>query len=172
MSRIGLETGATSTWLWTELNKLGLPAICIDARHAKAALKMQINKSDRKDDKHPARSTGGRISKCGDKMLAAISTKQPTYCRQTAPACRVPPHSDSCSAPLFGQIAAELEGWRRQTLALPLTTSEGPSVIPVLNHYKCIGDSPGKHPDTRRMATGSDDDSRDSVHDRCLCIAV
>jgi len=104
---------------------------------------MQINKSDRKDDKHPARSTGGRISKCGDKMLAAISTKQPTYCRQTAPACRVPPHSDSCSAPLFGQIAAELEGWRRQTLALPLTTSEGPSVIPVLNHYKCIGDSPG-----------------------------
>jgi hypothetical protein len=133
---------------------------------------MQINKSDRKDDKHPARSTGGRISKCGDKMLAAISTKQPTYCRQTAPACRVPPHSDSCSAPLFGQIAAELEGWRRQTLALPLTTSEGPSVIPVLNHYKCIGDSPGKHPDTRRMATGSDDDSRDSVHDRCLCIAV
>src|SRR3984957_8677724 len=47
--RIGLETGATSTWLWTELNKMGLPVICIDARHAKAALKMQINKSDRND---------------------------------------------------------------------------------------------------------------------------
>ena len=44
---IGLEAGATSTWLWTELNKMGLPVICIDARHAKAALKMQINKSDR-----------------------------------------------------------------------------------------------------------------------------
>lgn len=41
--RIGLETGATSTWLWTELKKRGLPVICIDARHAKAALKMQIN---------------------------------------------------------------------------------------------------------------------------------
>ena len=27
--RIGLETGATSTWLWTELNKMGLPVICI-----------------------------------------------------------------------------------------------------------------------------------------------
>jgi transposase len=26
-----------------------LPVICIDARHAKAALKMQINKSDRND---------------------------------------------------------------------------------------------------------------------------
>jgi transposase len=48
VARIGLETGATTTtWLWTELNKLGLPVICIDARHAKAALKMQINKSDR-----------------------------------------------------------------------------------------------------------------------------
>ena len=47
--RIGLETGATSTWLWTELKKRGLPVICIDARHAKAALKMQINKSDRND---------------------------------------------------------------------------------------------------------------------------
>ena len=49
VARIGLETGATSTWLWTELNKMGLPVICIDARHAKAALKMQINKSDRND---------------------------------------------------------------------------------------------------------------------------
>ena len=47
VARVGLETGATSTWLWTELNKMGLPVICIDARHAKAALKMQINKSDR-----------------------------------------------------------------------------------------------------------------------------
>jgi transposase len=46
--RIGLETGQTSTWLWTELKQLGLPVICIDARHAKAVL-MQINKSDRND---------------------------------------------------------------------------------------------------------------------------
>jgi transposase len=47
--RIGLEIGPTSTWLWTELKRLGLPVICIDARHAKAVLKMQINKSDRND---------------------------------------------------------------------------------------------------------------------------
>jgi transposase len=45
--RIGLETGPTSTWLWTELKRRGL--VCIDARHAKAVLKMQINKSDRND---------------------------------------------------------------------------------------------------------------------------
>jgi transposase len=60
VARIGLETGATSTWLWTELNKIGLPVICIDARHAKAALKMQINKSDRNDAVGIA-----RIMQCG-----------------------------------------------------------------------------------------------------------
>jgi transposase len=47
--RIGLETGPTFTWPWTELKRLGLPVICIDAPHAKAVLKMQINKSDRND---------------------------------------------------------------------------------------------------------------------------
>src|SRR6266581_5049736 len=60
VARVGLETGATSTWLWTELNKMGLPVICIDARHAKAALKMQINKSDRNDAVGIA-----RIMQCG-----------------------------------------------------------------------------------------------------------
>ena len=40
--RIELETGPTATWLWTELKRLGLPMIYIDARHAKAVLKMQI----------------------------------------------------------------------------------------------------------------------------------
>ena len=47
--RVGLESGPTATWLWTELKRLGVPIICIDARHAKAVLKMQINKSDRSD---------------------------------------------------------------------------------------------------------------------------
>jgi transposase len=42
------------------LNKLGLPVICIDARHAKAAFKMQINKSDRNDAVGIA-----RIMQCG-----------------------------------------------------------------------------------------------------------
>jgi hypothetical protein len=53
-----------------------------------------------------------------------------------------------------------------------LCALKGTSVILVPNQYKRIGCSPGKHPDTRTMATRSDDDSRDSVHDRVLCIAV
>jgi len=47
--RIGLESGSLSTWLWHELNGMGLPIVCLDARHAKAVLSMQINKSDRND---------------------------------------------------------------------------------------------------------------------------
>ena len=43
--RIGLETGPTSTWLWTELKRLGLPVVCIDARHAKAVLKCRSTKA-------------------------------------------------------------------------------------------------------------------------------
>jgi transposase len=47
--RIGLETGPTSTWLWHALHAAGLPVICIDARHAEAALSMRLNKTDRND---------------------------------------------------------------------------------------------------------------------------
>lgn len=47
--RLGLETGPLSTWHWHALKKMGLPVICIDARHAKAALSMQANKTDRND---------------------------------------------------------------------------------------------------------------------------
>ena len=47
--RVGLESGPTAIWLWRELAKRDLPVICIDARHAKAVLSMQINKSDRND---------------------------------------------------------------------------------------------------------------------------
>lgn len=45
--RVGLETGSLSVWLHGELRARGLPVVCIDARHAKAALSMRINKTDR-----------------------------------------------------------------------------------------------------------------------------
>ena len=47
--RIALETGPLSTWHWRALDALGLPVVCIDARHAKAALAMQVNKTDAND---------------------------------------------------------------------------------------------------------------------------
>ena len=47
--RIGLEAGPLSSWLWHELHELGFPVVCLDARHAKAALSMQVNKTDKND---------------------------------------------------------------------------------------------------------------------------
>src|SRR5512134_3308702 len=49
IARLGLESGSLSSWLCEELQAHGLPALCIDARHAKAALSMQVNKNDRND---------------------------------------------------------------------------------------------------------------------------
>lgn len=48
-ARIGLESGQLSTWLFHELRARQLPVICIDARHAKAALSLQVNKTDAND---------------------------------------------------------------------------------------------------------------------------
>ena len=47
--RIGLESGPCSPWLYQGLIDKGLPAICIDARHANAALKAQNFKTDKND---------------------------------------------------------------------------------------------------------------------------
>lgn len=47
--RVVFETGPLSVWLYHALRAEGLPAICIDARHAKAALDMAANKTDAND---------------------------------------------------------------------------------------------------------------------------
>src|SRR5512143_1445397 len=45
-TRIGLESGLLSTWHWHALKALGLPVVCLDARHAKAALSLRLNSLD------------------------------------------------------------------------------------------------------------------------------
>ena len=47
--RIGLEAGPLSQWLFNALAEAGLPAICVETRHMRAALQAQINKTDRND---------------------------------------------------------------------------------------------------------------------------
>lgn len=47
--RIGFETGAMASWLWHELKRVDLPVVCVDARHAHAALSVRMNKSDPND---------------------------------------------------------------------------------------------------------------------------
>jgi transposase len=47
--RIGIETGPMTPWLVHELRSRSHSVVCLDARHARAALKMQVNKNDRND---------------------------------------------------------------------------------------------------------------------------
>lgn len=48
--RVGLEAGPLSQWLFFGLRDAGLPAVCIETRHAKAAITaMSRNKNDRND---------------------------------------------------------------------------------------------------------------------------
>jgi transposase len=49
LAKIGLESGPLSTWHWHAPQGMGLPVVCLDARHAQAALKLQLNKTDKND---------------------------------------------------------------------------------------------------------------------------
>lgn len=48
-ARIGLEAGQLASWLYHGLTAKGLPVICVDARHARAALSLKVNKTDAND---------------------------------------------------------------------------------------------------------------------------
>jgi transposase len=56
VKRIGLEAGPLLQWLFSALAEAGLPVICGETRHMRAALQAQINKTDRND----ARGRSGR----------------------------------------------------------------------------------------------------------------
>lgn len=49
MERVGLEACSLTAWLHAGLSEAGLPAICIEARQAKAAMGAMPNKTDRND---------------------------------------------------------------------------------------------------------------------------
>ena len=49
LERFGIESGATSAWLWREFRARGLPVVCLGSRHAHCILSMKRNKNDRND---------------------------------------------------------------------------------------------------------------------------
>src|SRR6202043_4060998 len=61
VKRAVFETGPLSIWFYHSLRTEGLPAICIDARHAKAALDMAANKTDANDADGLAHLADGRL---------------------------------------------------------------------------------------------------------------
>jgi transposase len=49
MERVGLEACSLTAWLHQGLSEAGIPAVCIEARQAKAAMGAMPNKTDRND---------------------------------------------------------------------------------------------------------------------------
>jgi transposase len=49
LRRGGHEAGSLSPWLQVELKRRGVPAICLEAWHARAALSAMRNKTDKAD---------------------------------------------------------------------------------------------------------------------------
>jgi transposase len=49
LRRVGHEAGALSPWLHPALKALGLPAVCLETRHVRAAMAAQRNKTDATD---------------------------------------------------------------------------------------------------------------------------
>lgn len=47
--KVGMETGPLAVWHWHELRRAGLPVVYLHARYAKAALSVQLNKTDAND---------------------------------------------------------------------------------------------------------------------------
>jgi transposase len=48
-TKVAFETGPLAAWLWHELRSRGFRVICLHARHARAALAVQLNKTDAND---------------------------------------------------------------------------------------------------------------------------
>lgn len=49
LRRVGHEAGSLSPWLHPELKALGIPAVCLETRHVRAAMSAQRNKTDAAD---------------------------------------------------------------------------------------------------------------------------
>jgi transposase len=49
LRRAGHEAGSLSPWLHPELKALGIPAVCLETRHVRAAMSAQRNKTDAAD---------------------------------------------------------------------------------------------------------------------------
>ncbi|TIP92143.1 MAG: IS110 family transposase [Mesorhizobium sp.] len=85
--RVGLEAGATSEWIGGHLVDEGLPVVCLESRHVKAALGAMTVKTDRNDAQGIAQivRTGlvqGSSSEVRCRPEAAHAHRRAQGCRQ------------------------------------------------------------------------------------------
>src|SRR3954447_17087872 len=84
--RVGLETGFLTPWLYHNLKAAGLPIICIEARHARAATALQRNKTDANDAETLAELVRTGRNREGRQQLSDVCRAPPR--RRSRPAQR------------------------------------------------------------------------------------
>lgn len=70
ITKIGLEAGTMSSWLYTGLSKFGLPVVCLEAFQAHRFLSTQRNKTD-KNDAHGL----AQLVRMGEDFLKLVSVR-------------------------------------------------------------------------------------------------
>ena len=71
IAKVGLEATNVSSWLYTELTKLGLPMLCLEAFQAHRFLATQRNKTDKND----ARGLAQLIRMGGEDFLKLVTVR-------------------------------------------------------------------------------------------------
>jgi len=92
MERIGLEACSLTAWLHAGLTEAGLPAICIEACQAKAAMGAMPNRTDRNDARGIAqimrtgwyRAVHVKSPSCRS-WRALLTARQAARCRERSP---------------------------------------------------------------------------------------
>ncbi len=85
VAKVGLEAGAMSNWLCTELSELGHPMVCLEAFQAHQFLKTCRNKTDRNDARglaHLVRMGGEYIRPVNVRTRDNQETRMPLTLRQ------------------------------------------------------------------------------------------
>jgi hypothetical protein len=104
VTRVGLETGPLSVWLWNGLKERGVPIVCMDARHANAALKMIPAKTDRNDAIGLAqivRTVGARAFMSSRRQATKLGRSLPLVANLCKPAATWRTRSEVSFAPWY-----------------------------------------------------------------------
>ncbi len=99
LERFGLESGATSAWLWREFRALGLPVVCLDSRHAHRVLSMKRNKNDRNDARGLADLVRMGWYREAGSAPSTRSSSVPCYCPASSCCSRGGPSRTRCVVP-------------------------------------------------------------------------
>lgn len=83
IEKIGLEAGALSPWLYSELTRAGLPVVVLETFHTYRALSMRRNKTDKNDARGLA-----ELMRLGEDWIRVVHLKslwaqevRTTHCR-------------------------------------------------------------------------------------------